>query len=344
MVRRAVRGLPVPPGRSPSREIATDGFVCGLLTACRVVAYRDVSLVDPFTGQLREIVRGRGSSDLAGVLCAVQGSTACVLLERPDGPRVEAYDAKDGQLLARWRFPAGSIPNSISVVPPGALLVADSDAVHRISLSDPLPPVRWEIDEGVDRLLHADGELAVVRTMDGSAVCMDSRSGERLFSAQPGEGASTAWAARVGEAVYVLEATGLEGIVRHGPESHFLGTGFRFRALRLPGGAPLWSRELPGTGFQVAGPPLRVGRLWLLRSSEPGRLHVLAADAETGEQAFNLTLEGPESPEPFSLAAAAGGLVIGRQQEVLALAPSEEAVREQSGNAEVSAGAAPRPE
>jgi outer membrane protein assembly factor BamB len=179
----------------------------------------------------------------------------------------------------------------------------------------------------VAQLLYADASLAVVRTMRGSTVAVDTAGGAgQLELARPDQ-AQAVWATRRGDALHLLEAATVSQTAAPGPDCFFSGSGFALRAVRLPSGTPLWRCELPGEGMTVS-TPAPCGDIWLLSASNKGQVGLIGVDGATGRQAFVVQLSTRGGPGPAPFVVSAGRVVIGLGDSVSALTPSERTLRD----------------
>jgi hypothetical protein len=321
LVDRAVRGLPLPRAEHPVRRVRLDDFRGGPVASCRIEAGREVLLLDTLSGrQLLRISAGE-TEELIGVLAAVDGGRLWLAL--PGSGELHVYDLKDGRLLARWSFPASPPLRGLLVPQPGRAVLADADTVYTFSLFGNPSVQAIPAPRGVEHLLFADRQVMVTESMDGGAECLPGpEGGARLHIPSPEEW-KTVWAQRDGEILRLLEVADFRHFVPYGRQVHFRAGGWRLRAVRLPDGRPLWEHAAPADSQVVVGPPKVCGDMLLIAWHRGDAAMVTGLDAITGRQLFAVRLSSEGPPEPVSLWARGGRVIVGLADRVVALAPRQ---------------------
>ncbi len=324
LIGRARRALPVPPPESAVRQLTMATTACEpLLAACRLVADGEFIILDAVTGEPLLERRPSVYGGLQGARAVIAGAKLCVAVSSPRGADAAVYDLKSGELLARWRPRQTRFVSDLRPAADGCALLADYKGILKLDLRLMEPVAEWRIAGGVDRIVCADEEVAVVRTVDGGADVLDARTGAvRMAMSRAGEG-EVLWAERRGDAIYALEAARLRRRLSCGPETHWQGSGFILRAVRMPDGKALWTRPLPAGQDEVVGPPIPCEGLWLIRSCGEGRLWIAGVDAESGMDVFSLELEAGPSPAPLPLLVSGGRVILGAADGVVALEPGD---------------------
>lgn len=326
LIQHARRGLPVPPPDALLRELLMDSFVCGPLAGCMVLADRKAIAVDPLTGQVILERTPTTPGGLRGVHAAVAGAKLCLALQKPS--RLLVFDLKDGEPLAEWTLHRSPFIRSLMVTPDHHALLADYRSIVDVDLRLMKAAAEWPVAGGVNRLIYADQAIVLLRTMDGRTVGLDRQTGSPCIQVGGAEDPEVVWAERREDVLYVLEAAELRRRIPYGPETHFQGSGFVLRAVRLPDASPVWSVQWPEAPEQVVGPPVRCERFWLLRAGEPGRIRIVGAESRTGRQLFAIELDGYQRPWPLALLVSAGRLIVGTHGTVSALQPGPQTIEE----------------
>jgi outer membrane protein assembly factor BamB len=322
LIRRARRGLPTPAPEALRRSFLSFGIVADALVTASAGTAGRVTAADVFSG--RSVLDRSPAAPVRGVLAALANGRLCIAYQQP--PSLLVFDA-GGRLLAEWSFPGSLLLRALRAADGATVTLADCDGVFRFSLTDmELAAVRM-VPDGVARLLYADASLAVVRTMRGSTVAVETAGGTaRLELARPDQ-AQAVWATRRGDVLYLLEAAAVSETVPSGPDCFFSGSGFAVQAVRLPSGTPLWRCELPGDGMTVS-TPVPCGDVWLLSASKEGQVGLIGVDSASGRRAFAVQLSTPGSRGPAPFVVSAGRVVIGLGDSVRALTPSGRTLRD----------------
>jgi hypothetical protein len=311
LVQRARRGLPIPSHGSATRTARVESLVCAPTLVCQIRKDGRVIALDPFDG--RALLQRRGAR------VAVVGEHLCLLLQEP--PRLLAFDLTDGSARAEWRFADSPFMRSLVVTSEERAVLADHERLYAIDLRLMQPVGTWRITGGVDGLLYADGDLVVLRTLDGRTLATHMQQPARSVELAGLRAPQVVWAERRGDVVYLLEAAEFQRTIPHGPDSYSLGQGFAFRAVSAADGLTLWRFEWPGQGEQAVGPPLQCGSIWLLCAGKASGPRIMGVDDLTGREVFAVTLKGQDRAEPVPLSVKGDRIVVSTAGTVIALQP-----------------------
>ena len=332
LIRWALRGLPVPPVSNVGEPGFQPACAWDSLLACRLERRGAVNALDPCSGDpLLRLPSARSRQRLPSAgqmpawtrdsMLAVTRGRLCVMGEEP--ALLSIVDGRSGRVLARWELPANPGARSLLPTAEGNVVLVDVASVYLFDLHRMRIARHWSVREGASELLHADDEWIVLRTLQDNALALQIEGGAALDLGGAGEG-RPAWAAARDGTAWVIDAAEVLRTRHYGPDRHFVGSGFRLRAVRLTDGQPLWSADLGAASQACVCEPVRCGPLWLLTVAEEARTRVLGFEAATGRRAFDVALPGAPGPQPVPLLVEAGRVVIGLGGEVLALAPGDE--------------------
>jgi len=317
MIRWATRGLPLRPPRPAGEPVLQPPGAWGSGVVCRAAGGRRLLGIDAADGQvLFELPGAEALPAATGSLMAVSGDRLCILTEPP--PILTVREARSGRLLARRELPATPNPSSVLVTPSGRLVVAEAAAAHLFDPGALRVVRRLRVPDGIDRVLHADDEWLVVRTLTGAARAVPLPGGPAVDLAD-----GALWADRRGDRVCLLRAAQDSGVQYHGPGRHVHGSGFSLHARHLADGRAVWDTDLHVTGPAMVSEPLRCGRLWLLTASEAERARVLGVEAASGAVVFDVELAGGAGVRALPFVVEAGRVVVGLGDRVTALEPGE---------------------
>ncbi|MFO7956000.1 MAG: hypothetical protein R6X33_02750, partial [Candidatus Brocadiia bacterium] len=324
LVDRAVRGLPLPRAEHPVRRVRLDDFLGGPLASCRIEAGREVFLLDAFSGRALLRIEGEQTEELTGVLAA--SDLGRLWLALPAAKELRLYDLKQGRIAARWSLPMSQPLRGLLAPEPGSAVLADADTVYTFSLFGNPSVQAIPAPGGVKRLLYADRQVVVTESMDGGAQCLPGFEGDLRLHIPSRDGYKPVWAHRDGDILLLLEVDDFQHFVPYGGRLHFRARRWRLRAVRLPDGQPLWEHAAPADSQVVVGPPQVCGDMLLVPWHRADTAVVTGLDANSGRQPFAVRLSSEGPPEPVSLWASSGQVIVGLADRVVALAirqPSE---------------------
>jgi len=317
LIRLARRGLDVEEPAASRAEPASLALAVTPLAAAIAVPGDGVVALEPPSGRPLVALDPGPVTLRDGPAFGLTRAGLWAVRRASEGARLEVHDLVDGSRAAEWVFPRLPFVRSVASGPSGLVCVADRRTARTVDLDTMSagPPIA--VGGGIERVLLAGRDLVLIVTADGRLAGIDPRSGGQAFELR--DVGRAVWAARAGEALYVLGAGRLRGRVPWGPEVHFAGSGFVLCALRASDGGELWRRAWPSPEEQLIGPPLRCGSLWLVRRAEPEKVSIEGLRADNGEQAFALELAGPAEANPVSLQVAGGRLLAGVGGRTVAL-------------------------
>ena len=352
LIERLRQGLPVPNQNALLRPLSGGGYASSPLAACLAYSAGGVTLFDALSGEELLTLAPAQRRQAGGMLVAAWGDRFCVARPRPPaflvldaahppyggpGPsatttQADATAAKADAMTAKadataasagaeWQLPESTVVQALMTTAGGHALLADFDGLYLFDLRQMRLLGRRLIPAGVSALVYADDSLAVLRTLDGRAVAIELAEGGRVLELSPAPGAQVVWADRAGDMLFLLECADLRQTIRYGPGSHFVGSGFALRALRMPDAAPLWRYELPGSQEQTVGTPLRCGKDWVFASGGPDQVRIAGVEALTGKESFAVELKGAGSSGPVPFTVSASRIVVGVGGTVTALVP-----------------------
>jgi outer membrane protein assembly factor BamB len=309
---RARRGLATPlvPG---VRRFVGGRLFAGAPTSWWAGRNGDIGALDALDGS--ELLRASLTSGrrTGGVAAAAWGTRLCAAARAP--VYIVLFDTLDGRLLAEWRRPRSPAVEDLRVTEGGTLVLASHDGIRTMDLDAAAPLASRAMPAAVEELLYADDEVVVAVAWDGRAFRVSLDGDDPPAALTDTSRGRAVWAGRSGDGFVLLTCSSPASRQHYGPERHVRGAGFVLEAAGEDG----WSYAWPGEDEFVMGPPLRCGRLWLMRASSRESVRLAAVDARSGKEAWRVDLP-VAGGGPVSLSVVEGRIVVGAGRSVTAFA------------------------